>query len=122
MDYVLEFVDERPILELTAPGPQGPRGADGYQGVDGAQGPVGPVGPIGPVGPKGDAATAYVSDTEPATAAPGDFWIDSDPLDSEVPAELRVGPTNPNLTEPGLWVQTGLPNGGYTLWIEDGIN
>lgn len=33
-----------------------------------------------------------------------------------------VGPTNPGLTEGGMWVQTGLGDSGndFTIWIEDG--
>lgn len=33
-----------------------------------------------------------------------------------------VGNTNPNLTGPGLWIQTGLGPGGtgFTFWFEDG--
>lgn len=30
-----------------------------------------------------------------------------------------ISPTNPNLTEPGLWIQT-FANGDMTFWIEDG--
>jgi hypothetical protein len=37
------------------------------------------------------------------------------------PANLVVSPTNPGLTQPGLWVQTGLGSGtDMTFWIEDG--
>lgn len=35
---------------------------------------------------------------------------------------LFVQPADPGLTEPGLWMQTGLGAGGtdMTLWVEDG--
>lgn len=38
------------------------------------------------------------------------------------PANLVVSPTNPGLTQPGLWVQTGMgaSGTGITFWIEDG--
>lgn len=40
----------------------------------------------------------------------------------EALAPVVVGPTNPQLTKPGLWVQTGLGNGSdMTFWIEDGL-
>lgn len=42
-------------------------------------------------------------------------WLES----LKGPSNLRVGPANPNLTEPGLWVQT-FPNGDLSLWVEDG--
>ena len=29
-----------------------------------------------------------------------------------------VQPTNPNMTEPGLWIDTS--GGNFTFWIEDG--
>lgn len=33
---------------------------------------------------------------------------------------LVVSPTNPNLTEPGLWIQT-FEDGSISFWVEDGV-
>lgn len=53
----------------------------------------------------------------------GDIWINT--ADSDGPKYLAgsIGPTNPNLTVPGVWWQTGLgaDGSGMTLWIEDGL-
>lgn len=37
--------------------------------------------------------------------------------------QVYVQPTNPNMTEPGIWIQTGLAPGGtgFTFWFEDGL-
>jgi hypothetical protein len=36
---------------------------------------------------------------------------------------MVVSSVNPNLTEPGLWIETGLGSDGtgFTFWIEDGV-
>lgn len=34
---------------------------------------------------------------------------------------LYVQDTDPGLTIPGMWVQTGLPGDGMTFWVEDGV-
>lgn len=33
---------------------------------------------------------------------------------------IIVSRTNPHLTQPGLWIQTGINGTGITFWIEDG--
>ncbi len=43
--------------------------------------------------------------------------VDNDPL-----MVGAVSDTDPGLTRPGIWVQTGLGGGDdFTIWIEDGV-
>lgn len=36
-------------------------------------------------------------------------------------SRVVISPTNPQMTQPGLWIQTGLGDGSdFTFWIEDG--
>ncbi len=39
------------------------------------------------------------------------------------PANLVISPTDPGLTIPGMWIQTGLGDNGddFSIWIEDGL-
>lgn len=73
-DNTVVIEDNRPLVDISAPGPQGPTGntgptgptgpqglkgnkgdtgATGAQGIQGVQGPVGPTGNTGPTGPQG---------------------------------------------------------------------
>lgn len=67
-------------------------------------------------------APITVSTTAPTTPREGDFWVD--PTDGVVaaPVNFHVGPNNPGMSAPGMWVQTQTgPNAkGVTFWIEDG--
>lgn len=75
------------------PGPSGPQGPSGEIGTSGAPGPAGPAGATGPAGASGSSIT--VSDTAPASPAPGDLWFDS------ISANLFVRYADPNTTQ---WV------------------
>lgn len=35
-------------------------------------------------------------------------------------APIYVQSETPSLSGPGVWFQTGLPNGGFTLWVNEG--
>lgn len=66
------------------PGPQGSQGPAGINGSDGPPGPPGPQGPEGPAGPQGQSGTGInvigtITDPSqlPATANPGDAYIDT---------------------------------------------
>lgn len=100
-DYVLEFISQPTTIEiLNAPGPQGPVGGVGPQGPAGPEGPQGVQGAVGPTGPRG------------LQGVQGPVGPKGDP-------GVYVGPNDPNMQSPGLWVQT-FANGDFTLWIEDG--
>ena len=61
--------------------------------------------------------TDYVSDlTDDLVAL--DVRVDS--LET-APAQVYVQDTQPATDTVYIWVQTGLPGGGITLWAEDGI-
>ena len=65
----------------------------GLPGPTGATGPQGIQGPSGPQGIQGPSG----------------------------PQNLFVQNAAPVYSNPYLWVQTGLPGGGITLWAEDGL-
>lgn len=121
----------------------GPQGGTGPTGAPGASGDIGPTGPTGTPGddafvvevnggyhnrPDLDAVVFIGPDDPSADMMPGDTWINT--ADSDGPTYLstadtdvlRVQPTDPVLTGPGLWIQTGLGSTGtgITFWIEDG--
>lgn len=131
-------------------GSQGPQGIQGPQGLKGDKGDTGSQGLKGDIGltgaPGEDSFVIQVGGTYPArpnlpavvfigTANPGaamlvgDSWINT--ADSDGPtylttadtSVLKVQATNPGLTGPGLWMQTGLgaSGTGVTFWIEDGL-
>jgi hypothetical protein len=69
-----------------------------YSGLMGPIGPAGPQGPIGLTGPQGD--------TGPAG-----------PQGPAGPSEVFIQDTMPTDTgQPYIWIQTGLPNGGWQVW------
>ena len=68
-------------------------GLPGPAGPQGAQGPQGTTGLQGPQGIQGPSG----------------------------PQNLFVQNAAPVYSSPYLWVQTGLPGGGVTLWVEDGL-
>ena len=37
------------------------------------------------------------------------------------PQNLFIGSINPNMASSGVWIQTGLPDDGMTIWVEDGV-
>lgn len=90
---MLAWVGDKISIDGVATGPSltGPQGVKGETGSQGPQGETGPQGIPGADGLPGD-QRVFVQDTAP------DF----------------AGAT-------GLWLQTGLPNNGMTLWIEDGL-
>jgi hypothetical protein len=49
--------------------------------------------------------------------------LESDGAQQAGPGGIVASATNPGLTTPGIWLQTGLGEDGtdFTLWIEDGI-
>ncbi len=51
-----------------------------------------------------------------------DFEIEWDGRIDTLEAEslIFVGAADPNMTEPGLWIQTGVNGDGITFWVEDG--
>lgn len=62
MSEIIEIIEKRPIIEISAgtglpgpAGPEGPQGPPGPPGADGAPGEPGPPGPQGPEGPQGPA-------------------------------------------------------------------
>ncbi|QKZ15888.1 collagen-like protein [Spirosoma sp. KUDC1026] len=84
---------------VAAQGPQGNPGPQGVQGTQGLPGAKGDKGDRGDMGPKGADSTV---------AGPAG------------PQNLFIQNNQPVYAGPYLWLQTGLPNGGFTLNFEDG--
>ena len=63
-----------------------------------------------------------VSDLPPDTPKSGDLWVATDVAPAAANGNFAVGSSDPLLSAPGMWVQTGLGTGGtdVTFWIEDG--
>lgn len=63
-----------------------------------------------------------VGTSAPSNPKTGDLWLATGVGAPSASPNFSVGPNNPNLTSPGMWVQTGLgPTGqDWTMWIEDG--
>jgi hypothetical protein len=103
---------------LTGPeGPAGPAGADSV--VPGPQGPAGPTGPEGPAGAAGEVPEAPTDGQQYARKNAG--WVVV--TGGSGTPEVYVQDTDPGLTNPGIWIQTGLGPGGlgFTFWFEDGL-
>jgi len=81
------------IVETITISDVGLPGPAGPQGAQGQQGPQGTTGLQGPQGIQGPSG----------------------------PQNLFVQNAAPVYSSPYLWVQTGLPGGGITLWVEDGL-
>ena len=62
---------------LVPKGADGTAGADGAPGADGAKGDTGTDGAPGADGADGRSVAVTVSATQPATAAVGDFWLET---------------------------------------------
>jgi len=63
-----------------------------------------------------------IGDTAPTGPKPGDLWVATNVGAATSLTNFSVGPNNPSLTGPGLWIQTGLGDDGtgVTFWVEDG--
>lgn len=66
-------------------------------------------------------APMTIAGSAPANPKVGDRWLDTS-VDTATSTNFVVSSANPGLTNPGLWVQTGLGSDGtgVTFWIEDG--
>lgn len=66
-------------------------------------------------------APMTIAASAPTNPKAGDRWLDTS-LDTVPSTNFAVSAVNPGLTNPGLWVQTGLGSDGtgVTFWIEDG--
>lgn len=52
----------------------------------------------------------------------GTEWVNLNTVVAGGAQEVFVQSTQPLFTgQPYLWIQTGLPNGGFSLWFHDGV-
>lgn len=98
----IEVVNATDTIVINEVGVQGARGATGLTGPTGPQGPKGDQGEVGPKGDTGETGPQGIQGPSG-------------------PQNLFVQNAAPVYSSPYLWVQTGLPGGGITLWVEDGL-
>lgn len=120
-----------PTGPAGATGPAGPTGSQGIQGETGETGPEGPEGPEGPQGPTGSTGATGPQGLQGIQGIQGPpgagviAWEDITDKPATFPTEpqIYVQGTDPGMTEPGVWIQTGLAPGGagFTFWFEDGL-
>jgi len=100
----VDYFDGADGADSVVPGPAGYtpiKGVDYFDGEDGADSVV--PGPQGDKGDKGD---------------PGEPGADGTGT-----TQVYVQTTDPALSEPGIWIETGLAPGGtgFSVWFEDGL-
>ena len=119
-------------------GPKGDVGEQGVQGVQGIQGPQGPSGNTPVITIVGDQLvidgitqathlTGPQGSNSPLGEAPSDgkqyarkdgAWEE---VSAQNPQQVFVQASAPVAAAPYIWIQTGLPNDGFTFWFEDGL-